>query len=352
MTVWFNDLNKIYYISYCIQISVGSLSCVCGIITLLLIYYMKVWNRFLLVIVTLSICQFFYDTSIYFCNQASYPTCYSDMFVFMTFYMGLSSTLWTNAMIIVLYLTIQYFNFYILTNYFYVFFFAINCFSLSYAIVGIILLNVVTKNIFNDVWFVYNLLRLLSIIFNFIVIGLIYYRVKSYDRNNPIFELISRIIYYPIVQIVARSFPAWYELQYIINSDDDNVNTTKTVSLIFYSIFLFSAGIGFFIVFLIVQPNAFEFLKKNIKLFFGLAINNNILVSRELKNNNNNLGMVDLSNNTTSSVNLKLLSDTELTQLIIDCNQNESSNVSITTESGFHKSESDISKSPDVHYLF
>ena len=82
------------------------------------------------------------------------------------------------------------------------------------------------------------------------------------------------MINYPIVQIIARVPSSWYEVQYeLINPiHDDNINNkTRFVSLIFYSIFVQSAGIGFFIVILVCQRNAYKVLKS----LFTMPISSN-----------------------------------------------------------------------------
>jgi hypothetical protein len=88
-----------------------------------------------------------------------------------------------------------------------------------------------------------------------------------------------------------------------------NNNNNRQASSSVNSIFYFSAGIGFFIIFLSVQPNAFSFLKNSIKSFFGFEVKDN---NDDIYNNDNN------SNSFNISFSLKRLSDVQLASLIID----------------------------------
>jgi hypothetical protein len=127
---------------------------------------------------------------------------------------------------------------------------------------------------------VYYWVRIGSILFNIIIHCLISYKLNamgfqhtdrksgsgsfSTHRDDPVRVLASRIKYYPIVQIVSRAGAAWYELAYGFDTDSysADLSLTQTISLYFYGICVPTAGIGYFLVFLIVQPAAYEHLMK------------------------------------------------------------------------------------------
>eukprot|EP01034_Spumella_vulgaris_P039812 gene39812-49200_t len=83
-------------------------------------------------------------------------------------------------------------------------------------------------------------------------------------QDDPVRVLASRIKYYPIVQIVSRAGAAWYEFAYGFDTDSysSDMSTTQTIALYFYGMCVPTAGIGYFLVFLIVQPAAYLHLKK------------------------------------------------------------------------------------------
>ena len=77
--------------------------------------------------------------------------------------------------------------------------------------------------------------------------------------------VVNRMIYYPLVQAVSRGVISWYQLSY--NSSFINIYTTdvnEIISLWFYGFFAASTGIGYFIIFIIKQPNAYIILTKKI----------------------------------------------------------------------------------------
>jgi hypothetical protein len=71
----------------------------------------------------------------------------------------------------------------------------------------------------------YNSFRLISIVYNILIILLLYRKVRSFNKTNPVFELIKRLIYYPVIQIVTIAPTTWFFYQYDLNDDYDNFNT-------------------------------------------------------------------------------------------------------------------------------
>lgn len=330
--VWFSDEATYILISNCLQISIGSCSILCGVLNLLLIYYMKIWNHFIILIFNLAISQLIYDLSVFllFCGPSN-PICYIDVDYFITIGMGIVVTLWTNVIISILYITVLNIRPNLLKDYFYTIFWAVNLSGLIFVTIYVTLINTILP-IYNGLFIFYDCFRLVSIIYNFVIVGLIYYKIRNYNKNNPIFELTNRLIYYPIVQIITRIPPTWYELQFEVVNYNDDITTTKIVSLMFYSIFLYSAGIGFFFVFLTVQPNAYKFFKNSIKSFFGY--NNNI------NNDDDNSNSEDVSVRESSVFNR--MSDLDLNELIIENNNRSfviNNGITITTISELHNDD-------------
>ena len=110
--VWLTYIPKILLAMNCLQISIGGLSVICGMVNLLIIYYMKVWNQFILLVVNLAVSQLLFDiTPLFnFCDPIDNAICYHDVYAFFSFYMSSNVTLWTNVIVTVLYSSIIYFK--------------------------------------------------------------------------------------------------------------------------------------------------------------------------------------------------------------------------------------------------
>lgn len=218
-----------------------------------------------------------------------------------------------------------------LTKYFHVFI------GLVYYLAYIVVKNSskASSQVINHVF--YSLL-LASIAYSIIVIGLIYREVPgviSFEKNNPVLELNNRLIYYPIIQIVTFVPVTWYVFLHPSVRDDDDYNNMSEnlniykASFCRYSIFNYSTGIGFFIVFLKVTPNAYKFLIKSTKVFFGYTIDSNS-ETNSIRDSND---CSDISS----------LSDMELTQLIIENRRHTSTTeITTTTRSQFHSSDKSV----------
>ena len=83
--VWFENLPPFLVAINCIQISIGGISVICGIINLLMIYYMKVWNQFVLLVANLAFSQLLFDITsfFHFCDPITNKDCYSYTFDFI-----------------------------------------------------------------------------------------------------------------------------------------------------------------------------------------------------------------------------------------------------------------------------
>jgi hypothetical protein len=72
--------------------------------------------------------------------------------------------------------------------------------------------------------------------------------------------LVDRLKYYPIVQIISRIGPSWYEIEYGYNFTATDISLTRCISDISVSILAPVAAIGYFAIFLLMQPKAYQFL--------------------------------------------------------------------------------------------
>ncbi len=248
------------------------ISLVSTVVTLVLIFDMKRWNAYMLLIFNLTFCQFFYDLAFFF--LITYTQRASQLaLAFLTTFGGVSVTLWTNVISFILcsiVLNLQSFNVY---GYFKIFFIAIMVPSLALAVLNIIFYDPSFEH--SILTNFYYWLRIGSIVFNIAVHALISVKLSrmGFDKNSrkqdPVRVLASRLKYYPIVQIVTRVGAAWYEAAYGYNTEsfDNNMNATQKTSFLLYAVCVPSAGLGYFLIFLLVQPKALAVLKARLQRY-------------------------------------------------------------------------------------
>lgn len=258
-----------------IFITVASVSLFLSLLTIFLIYSMKRWNGYLQLILNLTIAQCMYDISVI--MSVGKGLIVHRTFAFLRICFGLASTFWTNVIsIIIVYVVIYMEIFNIIENFNLIF----TVVYLPSFIIGLI--NAITWSYI--CYELYYWLRIISIVVNItlytILARYIYIRDKGSPKtlttkNDPIKTLAHRMKYYPVVQVLSRLAAAWYEAKY--NSGDDfTYNSAESVqekiSMIIYALTLASAGIGFFIIFVIVTPGAWEHLIEIMKYLFNTMI--------------------------------------------------------------------------------
>eukprot|EP01034_Spumella_vulgaris_P026192 gene26192-32729_t len=90
--------------------------------------------------------------------------------------------------------------------------------------------------------------------------------------NDPLKTLAGRLKYYPMVQICTWIGAAWYEFEYgftISSFDGEGRKSTMQLVCIYVdAICSPSAGLGFFVIFLVVQPTAYAHLVFHVKKAF------------------------------------------------------------------------------------
>lgn len=115
----------------------------------------------------------------------------------------------------------------------------------------------------------YFYIKLFSIIINFSFAYLIIskiYQMNSKNHQKSLEEMAIqvfsyRIFLYPIVQSLSRLGPAWYQKAYGYEYDDaDDVSQTQYDCLLMVAILTPLANIGYLVIFLLQQPNAWKYL--------------------------------------------------------------------------------------------
>ncbi len=88
---------------------------------------------------------------------------------------------------------------------------------------------------------------------------------KTEANSDPIVVLSSRIKYYPIVQLISVSGSIAYLTLYGFSPHTygDTESMNQKVMLFFYALTYPTAGLGYFIVFLMYQPNAYKHLRRH-----------------------------------------------------------------------------------------
>jgi hypothetical protein len=82
--------------------------------------------------------------------------------------------------------------------------------------------------------------------------------------GNPLAALVKRFKYYPIIQVLSRVGVAYFEEVYGHDYEYHNSFTLeKKIASLLYLLTLPSAGLGFFVVFLVVSPGAVKLLQED-----------------------------------------------------------------------------------------
>ncbi len=80
-------------------------------------------------------------------------------------------------------------------------------------------------------------------------------------HEKAIRTLSMRLIYYPVVQAISRSGCAWYEWKYGFDFDPKSADENRFIAQCFMALLTPSASIGYMVIFLLMQPHAYECLK-------------------------------------------------------------------------------------------
>ena len=114
---------------------------------------------------------------------------------------------------------------------------------------------------------IYFLFRLVSICINFVVCSLavVYTRRMMRTGQNSkqmilMCSLVGKMQYYPLVQAVSRSGLAMYEIAYGWDFDPEEPSPVQFACQIFYTVIEPVASVGYLVIFLILQPKAWNHL--------------------------------------------------------------------------------------------
>ena len=264
--------------------SFATLSSLCAILTLYLLWDLGKWTGFAGLVCALTLSQLVYDVGFYVKPAAVATGQTSFAYYMLQITGGLATTLLTNVMsyiVVVIAMSLRSYN--IKSN-----------FASILSVVGILSivpamlasmgdsmqLGSKSLPVFNAVvLYYYPVVRVLSILFNFACYLVLCVRLramgwsfslaeaaKSGHPVHPVCALAARMVYYPCVQVLTRLPAAWLEFGYDLSIEDDAQWTAATstpayqIANTLYCISGPSAGIGFLIIFLLMQPSAYRHL--------------------------------------------------------------------------------------------
>lgn len=253
------DINAIaIYLLYFSAIS----SFIGGVLTLNIIYKInKSWNLYLQIIASLTISQMIYDFALFsfiillkYFGESAFI-----IYDLLNIFGWSSATLWTNVLSSILLYTIFFLKSVSISNSFKKYFYAVYGFSLFHAI----FLQFLNKNFAG---YLENIFRFASIVYNIILYIAIYIKLinMKIGKNHVLFILSRRLKYYSLALILSRFFSTWYEIAYNFESYNlDPSNASFIQNFVFLGHYFCTplAGVGYFIVFLHMQPDAWCILK-------------------------------------------------------------------------------------------
>jgi hypothetical protein len=251
---------------------VSGISLACTLVNLFLIKVMKKWNGYLAIIVNMCFCQMVYDVSFTLHISTNNGDAVVALWNACQFFGGLSVSLWTNILATIIF-RVVYFrrstdiikNFYLLC-----------CIALLPSLLlGLLALLLQVKGLDgrkeNVVEMVYYWGRIASIVYNFIMHFMI--QRRSYQTRTArltsgrtpqeiAIEVLSRrMIFYPLMQAISRIGATIYEGLYGFGPYGGHTSRTQFGLACTYSALSPATGIGYLLVFLLMQPFAMDQLR-------------------------------------------------------------------------------------------
>lgn len=136
---------------------------------------------------------------------------------------------------------------------------------------------------------------MISILYNIIILIILKKKIKYNGPSavSSLYIFTNRLKFYILVLIIARFWATWYEIQYNVDQDNENPETASILQNLVWimaGLFTPSAGIGYFIVFIKMQPGAlsiFDVYYQYFTISFCSKKNNNFDF-----NNNDKTGLI------------------------------------------------------------
>lgn len=260
--------NDAEYIAGSIILLMTTASLIGSLLTIFLIRDLQRWNGYMLLVYNLSISAAVYDFSFYFLFGFRSVGCFS-VYKLLAIFSGSAVTLWTNVMSLVLCYTVCTLTSVNIQASIRSIGCTIHCLAaaMAIAVVAVYLVDHDDESMNK----IYYWLRVASIALNIVIYLVLFAVLNPYIRCHRglaecdetlllLSQLTSRLAYYPIVQVITRVGASWWEYQYGFQPDAfDSTGAfplDKQIALYLYAISAASAGLGYFLVFITVQPLA------------------------------------------------------------------------------------------------
>lgn len=263
-----------------VQLTIASCSVTAGGLTLFTIYGMsreRPITGFLQLVASLSSAQLLYDMGFFFDISASDENAVHDVLyyvcsfnkIFFQMFGGIATTLITNSIACIVASIAFSLRSYDIKAKFSTIMGWVLVIALVPAVASAILF---LKNpdtlgpAFSVIYIIYSGMRVASILVNIILCAMLTVKLNSmglylFQRTgganpvHPVAALSSRMILYPVVQVITRVGAAWMEFGYPITGADEDTPDYKAAFALF-SVFSPAAGVGFFLIFISMQPIA------------------------------------------------------------------------------------------------
>lgn len=238
---------------------------------------MNVWNTAVYMIFIMSIYQLSYDVTFGMTSETYKSSVYYGGIIF-SMIGGIGATIVSNIMICKILFIVSESS--VFCNGRWLNFFTLFASLIPSIIIAAFYIQGITNNSddeLNDSRTAYDYIRLISIAMNVIGAILMYLIVRNLMKltetpQNPsayeksMIELVRRIMYYPLIQVISRFFVSWYSIQYGNNKNPGN--TASTLKLIIQVLGAILPNVGsvlYFCVFLKMQPRAYSHFLHRIK---------------------------------------------------------------------------------------
>lgn len=245
------------------------ISSTCSLLNLFLIWDMRVWNGHIALITSMTFFQLIYDASFYNNNVSDPESVTYKLTSILQIWGGISQSLISNEIAFsVLYILMFKRPFNIFKNFGLLMGFA-NIPSILVCIFYCVYVATGDETLNSDTLLSYSYIRIGSIFLVFLIYAytaLLVNQMKSKDPTIIIQEqaikiLVGRLKYYPLVQAISRIGYSWYEIEYGFNFNPNSVSRIQFASQCVVAIATPLGSVGYFVIFLLMQPHAYKFLK-------------------------------------------------------------------------------------------
>lgn len=276
-----------YFIMDTLLMIITFISIFCGVFTIYIIHAMKTWNGYVLLVYSLALCHVGYNMS-YFMAYLDATVCPYKALIAAT---GTSVCMWITVMSGIIFYTTVYLVPFRVKDHFVTICAVVAIVSISIgAINGTVCYAMPT---YYDIYWLYFGVRFISIVLNallYIVVSVLLnlpYRSTWFNwtlsdfavrrkTNALLVILVSRLRYYPLVQILTQVWSIWWDLEFgfdpYVTASFNDLSLPQKICNYLFAITSPWAGIGYFAIFLYIQPSAYHIFRVTmLRWMYGLV---------------------------------------------------------------------------------